>query len=221
VGYERKEDAKATFDLKEDFHLTLASRDWLMETARTCDEPTILRFVTDAESLIDVMQSTIKDFARSIEREFKLEAFGKDISDNAGQWFIRFLHYFGERTVGEEIAASHVDKSAFTLHLYESHPGLQRLTYEGEWKDMPVSDGETAVIPGMRLQYRSHNQIKATCHRVVATETTAEEGRFSAVCFIHPKNTPAYDKESAGRLQEFRPGFNYTISWEEFSKLFK
>lgn len=123
--------------------------------------------------------------------------------------------------MGEEIASSHVDKSAFTLHLYESHPGLERLSYDGGWESMPVSEGETAIIPGMRLQYRSENRIKATCHRVVATETTAAVGRFSAVCFIHPKNTPEYDKASAGRLQEFGPGFNYTLPWNEFSRLFK
>ncbi|HYF29349.1 MAG TPA: 2OG-Fe(II) oxygenase family protein [Candidatus Paceibacterota bacterium] len=220
VGYEIKKTPGATLDLKEDFHLTLASREWLLETAATCDEPTILKFVTDAESLISIMRPTVEGFAEVIEQNFDLADFAKDIAGNSDWWFIRFLHYFGNREEGEEIATAHVDKSAFTLHLYESHPGLQHLTYEGNWEDMPVSEGETAIIPGMRLQYRSDNRLRATCHRVVATKTTAQEGRYSAVCFIHPKNTPVYDKARAGRLQEFAPGFNYTMSLEEFRNLF-
>lgn len=83
VGYERKETPKATFDLKEDFHLTLAARDWLMETARTCDDPTIRRFVNDAEALIEVMQPTVENFAQSVEREFELSGFGTDIAQNS------------------------------------------------------------------------------------------------------------------------------------------
>ena len=101
-----------------------------------------------------------------------------------------------------------------------SDPGLQHFTFEKEWEDMPVSSGETVIIPGMRLQYRSHNELKAVYHRVVATKETARTGRFSIVCFIHPKNTAQYNKEKAGRLQEFQPGFNYEMSFEEFAKLF-
>jgi len=56
---------------------------------------------------------------------------------------------------------------------------------------------------------------------VVANPETSEAGRYSAVCFIQFKNTPKYDKETHGRLQEKKPGFNYDLSHEEFSKLFK
>ncbi len=135
-------------------------------------------------------------------------------------WFVRFLHYFGGRKEGDEIATPHVDKSGFTLHLYESDPGLQYLDFAKQWRDMPVSLGETAIIPGMRLQYRSQNRLKAIYHRVIATEKVAQQGRFSVVCFIHLKNTPEYNKQKAGRLQEFPPGFNYDMPFSEFSKLF-
>lgn len=221
VGYEIKETPGSTLDLKEDFHLTLAARDWLIRQAYLCEDSIILRFVLDAEALIDAMRREVEAFAMMVETELGLPGFTSDVVTNAGNWYIRFLHYFGDRNVGDEIATAHADKSAFTLHLYESHPGLQRLTHEGDWVDMPVSEGETAIIPGMRLQYRSKNYIKATYHRVVATADSANEGRFSAVCFVHPANTPVYDKERAGRLQEFSPGFNYDMPWEKFQKLFR
>ena len=136
-------------------------------------------------------------------------------------WFLRFIHYFGGRREDDEIATSHADKCGFTLHLMESDPGLQFLDFQNKWNDVPVSTGETVIIPGMRLQYRSKNELKALYHRVVATPETAEAGRFSMVLFVHLCRTPEYDKKRAGRLQEFPPGFNYEMPFEEFSKLFK
>jgi isopenicillin N synthase-like dioxygenase len=136
---------------------------------------------------------------------------------------MRFLHYFGERTKGDEIAIPHADKSCFTLHLYESDPGLQYLDFGKQWREMPVSSGETAIIPGMRLQYCSQNRLKATYHRVVATAKTAKQGRFSVVLFVHMPRTAEYkeyNKEKRGRLQEFQPGFNYEMLFEEFAQLF-
>jgi isopenicillin N synthase-like dioxygenase len=114
-----------------------------------------------------------------------------------------------------------VDQSGFTLHLFESAPGLQCLTFKNKWIDMPVSSGETAIIPSMQLQFRSLGKLKALCHRVIATRETAQSGRFSAVCFVQLKNTPKYDKEMHGRLQEKIPGFNYKMSPDDFKKFFK
>ncbi len=220
VGYELKKTPGATLDVKEDMHLTLGSREWLTAAAKASESEVAEEFVGCAEDLIIAMEPLITEFAIAIEQKFGLEGFAKNITDNRNQWFIRFLHYFGNREEGDEIATPHVDKSAFTLHLYESDEGLQRLDYDFAWQDMPVSSGETVIIPGMRLQYRSESTIKATAHRVVANTNTAKTGRFSAVCFIHPKNTPVYDKQKAGRLQEFEPGFNYSMPFDEFSQLF-
>jgi hypothetical protein len=92
---------------------------------------------------------------------------------------------------------------------------MQRL-----WWDMPVSSGETTIIPAMQMQLRSKGKLTALCHRVVATPGTAIQGRFAAVCFVQLKNTPKYDKNRWGRLQEKKPGFNYDMSHDDFAKLF-
>ena len=220
VGYELKKTQGSSLDLKEDFHFTTGSKKWIDQTAESIGNETISRFVKDAEGLASLIEPLVLDFAAQVEREFGLEKFAKEVRTSKDMWFIRFLHYFGDRKEGDEIATAHADKSGFTLHLYESDPGLQYLDFDKKWQEMPVSSGETAIIPGMRLQYRSKNQLKATYHRVVATEKTAKQGRFSVVCFIHLKDTPQYDKQHAGRLQEFQPGFNYDMPFEEFSKLF-
>ena len=222
AGYELKKVPGATLDLKENFQFDLEAKDWCLEEARKIGNPTISAFVNELTSLVEVMKPTVLSFAQEVEREYVVKDFGKEITENPKNWVIRFLHYFGGAKPGEEIAKAHSDKSGFTLHLYESDPGLQYLDREYHWQDMPVSTGETAIIPGMRMQYRSEGRLKATCHRVVATPETAQRGRFSAVAFIHPgSGTPQYNKEGAGRLQEFKPGFNYEMPFEEFAKLFK
>lgn len=220
VGYELKKKEGANLDVKEDFHFTLGSQAWIMDMARSIGNSETTNLVNAATDLVGLMQPLVLDFASAIEKEFTLDDLRREVEDSKAVWFVRFLHYFGGRKEGDEIATPHADKSGFTLHLYESDPGLQYLDFGEQWKEMPVSHDETAIIPGMRLQYRSQGKLKAIYHRVVATEKTAREGRFSAVCFVHLIRTPESNKKKAGRLQEFQPGFNYNMPFEEFSKFF-
>jgi isopenicillin N synthase-like dioxygenase len=86
---------------------------------------------------------------------------------------------------------------------------------------MPVSEGETVIIPDMQMQLRSNGELRALCHRVVATPETAKNGRYSAVCFVQFVRTKKYDKDKGGRLQEKEPGFNYKMPPGEFEMMFK
>lgn len=221
VGYELKKTPGSTLDLKEDFHYTQISSSDLDDEAATLKHEAIDNFLRSASSLVDLMRPLVLDAAQQMQEAYNMPGLTDEVADGeVSSWVVRFLHYFGGSQTGEEIAKAHADKSGFTLHLYESDPGLQYLDRAYEWQDMTVSEGETVIIPGMRGQYRSGNRLKATFHRVIATPKTAVAGRFSVVCFIHLKHTPAYDKARAGRLQEFEPGFNYEMSFEEFAKLF-
>ncbi len=170
--------------------------------------------------LIDLIRETTLEFAQKCEQEYDLQGFEAEVSRSV--FFVRFIHYFGNRELGVETATAHVDQSAFTLHLFESDPGLQCLTYnDKKWVDMPVSEGKTVIIPAMQLQLRSKGELRALAHRVIATESTKNTGRFSSVCFIQLKDTAKYDKDRCGRLQEKEPGFNYKMPIAEFSKMFK
>ena len=220
VGYEMKKTPGANLDLKEDFHFAAGFQNEIKNIARSLRNETVIDFVGQTETLVDLMEPLIIDFAGQLEETFGMVNLRDEVIESKPIWFIRFLHYFGGREKGDEIATPHADKSGFTLHLYESDPGLEYLDHQKRWRKMPVSRDETAIIPGMRMQYRSRNRLKATYHRVVATEKTAAQGRFSVVCFVHLKRTPEYNKKKAGRLQEFQPGFNYEMPFEEFSKLF-
>lgn len=225
VGYEIKDGSGPKGDHKENFDVTLAGKKWIEETGRLLPdvvrEKTPFAFTTSAANLVHALKPMIIEFAKSVERNFGLAGFADEVTESEDAFFVRFIHYFGDRRAGEETASAHVDQSGFTLHLFESHAGLQCLTYEGEWIDMPVSEGETVIIPSMQLQLRSEGQLHALCHRVIANDVTAVEGRWSAVCFIQLKNTPKYDKDAHGRLQEKKPGFNYGMAHAEFGNLFK
>ena len=221
VGYELKEGVGRNADRKENFDVTTASRAWLERNASLIKDSSALSFVQDATALVGVMKPVILQFARDCEKAFGLAGFAEQVEASEGGFFVRFIHYFGDRAVGEETASAHADQSCFTLHLFESAPGLQCLSYEGKWTDMPVSPGETVIIPAMQMQLRSNGELRALAHRVVAVPETADGGRYSAVCFIQLKGFPKYDKDTHGRLQEKRPGFNYDMQPADFARLFK
>lgn len=221
VGYEFKNGEGKNADKKENFDLTTAGKEWLRQNASAIQEKAALQFIEDAVGLVEVMKPMILDFAAQVEKEFGIAGFSDEVAASEDAFFVRFIHYFGNRQVKDETANAHNDQSGFTLHLFESAPGLQCLTYGGNWIDMPVDEGQTVIIPAMQLQYLSEGKLRALCHRVVANPVTAETGRYSAVCFVQFKNKPKYDKEKNGRLQEKTPGFSYNMSHEEFAKMFK
>ena len=220
AGFELKEE-KGTFkDLKEDFHVTLPELTRLMSIAGEIANPKAMQFITDADALVQLVKPALNEFAQSAEEAFAMPEFAKEVREDQIRLTLRFLHYFGDRPGIEEMANPHADKGGFTLHLYESDPGLQYLGWDRQWEEMPISEGETVIIPGMQLQLRSENKLKALCHRVMSNADTARRGRYSAVCFVSLNNTPAYNKSAKGRLQEFAPGFNYKMDFLEFSSLF-
>lgn len=225
VGFELKEVEGKTLDLKENFHYTEKGEKWLLEEAKKVQNKTglsrIIPFIESSASLVSVMKPVVVGFAEMIEKEYGLDGFAKEVAEGQDTWYFRFIHYFGNREVGDVTATAHTDKSGFTLHLYESHAGLQCLSFSGNWENMPVNVGKTVIIPSMQLQLKSEGAMKALCHRVIATPETADMGRISAVCFIPFVHTPRYNKDGVGRLQETEPGFNYKMLHEDFKKYFK
>jgi len=221
VGYELKDGIGNKADRKENFDITITGKSWLEQNIVQINDPIALEFIQNATALIELVKPIIINFAKQLEEEFHLEGFRKEVEESVGSFFIRFIHYSGDREIGDETATAHVDQSGFTLHLFENAPGLQCLTYDNKWINMPVSDGETVIIPSMQLQLRSEGDLTALCHRVIATPETSENGRYSSVCFVQLSKTPKYDKEKNGRLQEKLPGFNYDMDPEEFEKYFK
>lgn len=217
AGYELKEEKGVKKDLKENFHITMHQYPRLAAIANNRSFP----FLNDAKILLDRMESTIMQFTAEIEERYGLEGLQEEVLSSKPYWILRYLHYFGNQPVGAEIAAPHIDKGGFTLHLYESDEGLQYFCIQEQvWKPMPVHNKQTVIIPAAQLQLRSEGDLKALYHRVVATETTAQIGRFSMVCFITFQKTRMYHKKKHGSMQVHPLGFNYSMPHQEFAELF-
>lgn len=221
TGYEMQRVKDGRPDEKDDMHLRVIKRDFLMGEARKVDDTIAPKFIEDALAIVPAMVPVIQQFAEAVEQTYAIQGFAEDVMAWKDQWLIRFLNYLPSKAAGEEIAAPHVDKGGFTLHLYESDEGVERLTYDTkEWKPFPLSHTETAIIPGMGLQNRSKGKLRALCHRVTANETTATKGRLSAVCFFNFANARFYDKATYGPLQGWPPGAFYDMPFDELDKLF-
>jgi isopenicillin N synthase-like dioxygenase len=217
-GYELK--LESDFDRKEDFHVRVSARHSLVGEAARAGH-VAEEFVEAALDLNRLVRPLVREFAEAAQMQFGMRGLLDDVIAKEPEALIRFLHYFGDREPGDQLASQHVDKGGFTLHLYESDPGLEYLSMDGEWRPMQFSLEETAIIPGMRMQLRSENKLKATCHRVVSNEKTARAGRYSAVVFVDFAKTPYYDKTRLGRTQNYAEGFNYTMPFSEFETMFK
>jgi isopenicillin N synthase-like dioxygenase len=216
-GFELKEERGSKKDLKENFHVTLFQHLRLSQIANTRTFP----FLNDAKTLLDKIEPLVIQFAKEIEEEYNIQGLAKDVQLSKPYWILRYLHYFGDQESGCEIAAPHADKGGFTLHLFESDEGLEYYCIQEKvWKPMPVDEKQTVIIPAAQLQLWSKGALKALYHRVVANEKTALTGRFSMVCFIPFDSLPKYNKKAYGSMQTHETGFNYTISHEDYAKLF-
>ncbi len=218
-GYEWK--GVGSVDLKENFHLRVSVRDGLLRRAALADPALGPAFVEKALQIPEYMAPLIEKYARTAEQDFSIPGFLDDVMSKREDWLFRFLHYFGDRTPGDEFAAPHNDKGGFTLHLYESHPGVERLTFgEKEWVPMDLPRGETVIIAANGLQNRSKGALQAVSHRVVANEETAKTGRDAAVCFFNFANMRFFNKKEFGPQQDFPPGFFYGMPHEEYDRYF-
>jgi hypothetical protein len=219
LGYSFRSGTGTFADQKEFFHIWKAA---LPEVSAALKRSGVMDtlFSTLTEHLALSIAPLLQGVAMQLEEACHLSEIAREISSNLDKCTFRFIHYLPGRTSGSEIAHAHADKSGFTLHLYESEPGLE-CYWDQQWRPMPVSDEQTVIIPGLALQYRSECMLKATFHRVVATPEAARNGRFALVCFIPLMNTPVYDTRYGPRLQEMPVGFNYKMPFSEFKTLFR
>ena len=217
VGFEMK-DGTSSYDQKLLMHLKQDAMVDLLERAECVgDNGVFLRFIESALRIPDAIAPVVEQFATELENGFQLSGFAKQVMDAQGNWMVRFLKY-PSKPAGEMLAAQHADKGGFTLHLSESGPGVEYLDTDGEWKELPLSGLETAIIPGLQLQHRARCQLLATCHRVRSMPETADQGRYAAVCFVDFRHTRFYNKKGIGPTQDHPPGFNYGMPWEEFDR---
>jgi len=213
-GYMLRNDKGPRADKKELFEVSKNQLTELRRRAERIADKRALMFINKIDELITAATELIQPFARTVEEEYKLKGFEKEVMDTKDNWTFRYIHYFGNDT----LAHAHADRGGFTLHLDETCEGGECYGLNKKWKPWPVSKESTIIFPGMGLQYRSKNILKALWHRVLK-DTTDQKQRFAMVAFIDFKQEYRYN-DALRRMQDFNSGFNYIISFDEFKKLF-
>ncbi|MBY6198101.1 isopenicillin N synthase family dioxygenase [Vibrio hangzhouensis] len=103
---------------------------------------------------------------------------------------LRVLHYppmTGEEEQGAIRAAAHEDINLLTVLPAANEPGLQVLSKEGDWLDVPCDFGNLIINIGDMLQEASGGYFPSTTHRVInPTGEKQEKSRISLPLFLHP-----------------------------------
>lgn len=104
---------------------------------------------------------------------------------------MRVLHYpplSGQEPAGAVRAAAHEDINLLTVLPVAEEPGLQVLTQEKEWADVPGRYGDVIINSGDMLQEASGGQLPSTTHRVLnPTGEAALRSRISMPYFLAPE----------------------------------
>ena len=171
-------------DLKEFFHvfpwgcypaeLSTAARDYYTLTSRLA--ATLLGWVQE-HSPAEVLSRFSMPLPQMLQ--------GSDHT------LLRVLHYpplgDDERPHAER-AAAHTDINLLTLLPAATEPGLQILTLNGTWLDVPCDFGLLIVNVGDMLQEASGHYFPSTVHRVVnPVGSDRAKSRISLPLFLHPR----------------------------------
>ncbi|MDP3645792.1 MAG: 2OG-Fe(II) oxygenase family protein [bacterium] len=216
-GYMRRNDKGPRADDKELFHVVGHNLTKLHALAAQVNDRRATAFIDANDVLVRETAPFIEGFARAVEKQYGLKGLEKAVAGARDNWTIRFLHYFpGSRPI---FANAHADRGGYTFHCWEDQEGGEYLDFDGIWKPWPVSDTQTIIFPSMGLNFYSAGKLKALWHRVIPNETTVAKGRYAMVMFIDFNMSHRFD-DSRFRMQDFEQGFNYSMPFDEFKKLF-
>ncbi|WP_351088607.1 2OG-Fe(II) oxygenase family protein [Shewanella sp. S1-49-MNA-CIBAN-0167] len=170
-------------DIKEYYHVY--PRGSIPESLKA----NILAYYEHANTLATELLSWIEQYTPA-EVAAKYSIPLPDMIAKSQQTLLRILHYppmKGDEEMGAIRAAAHEDINLITLLPAANEPGLQVLTKEGEWIDVPSDFGSIIINIGDMLQEASGGYFPSTSHRVINPEGTDKtKSRISLPLFLHP-----------------------------------
>ena len=132
-----------------------------------------------------------------VEKHAPTEVSGKfsqslsSMIEDSEQTLLRVLHYpplQGDEELGAIRAGAHEDINLLTVLPAANEPGLQVLSKDGEWLDVPCDFGNLIINIGDMLQEASDGYFPSTTHRVINPEGSDKtKSRISLPLFLHPK----------------------------------
>lgn len=104
-----------------------------------------------------------------------------------GNSILRLLHYPPVSADADAVrAGAHEDINVITLLLGAEEAGLQLLSRQGEWLEVPAPEGSLVINVGDMLQRQTGGQLPSTTHRVVNPVAERRHlSRYSMPYFLH------------------------------------
>lgn len=194
-------------DLKEYFHFYL----WGKCPEQLRDD--IANYYNDTTSFACELLSWVEDNTPADVKVRFTEPLSGMIND-CSQSLLRVLHYppLGcDHNPAAVRAQAHEDINLLTILPAANEPGLQVLSRENEWLDVPCEFGNLIINTGDMLQEASGGYYPSTTHRVVNPDgADMQKSRISLPLFLHPrKDVVLSERYTAGsylqeRLEELR-----------------
>ena len=117
----------------------------------------------------------------------------------------------GVTSLGDMALHHHTDPGILTLLLQDMTGGLQTLSKDDGWIDVPPEEGTIVVNLGDAMQVWTNDVYVAAMHRVVPRQST---GRYSTPYFFNPAND-AMLEPLAGLLSGADPVYR-PFTWREY-----
>lgn len=171
-------------DIKEYFHVYPWGRipDTLKEE--------ILNYYQLASNLASELLDWVEEYSPEDVAKHYSEPLSHMIKDTPNT-LLRILHYppiTGEEEAGAIRAAAHEDINLLTILPAANEPGLQVLSQDGNWLDVPSDFGNLIINIGDMLQEASAGYFPSTTHRVINPCGKANnKSRISLPLFLHPR----------------------------------
>ncbi len=148
------------------------------------------RYYREAHELAATLLSWVEKYSPPEIAESYSEALSHMI-EGSQQTLLRILHYpplTGDEEPEAVRAAAHEDINLLTILPAGSASGLQVLTKEGDWMDVPCEFENLIINIGDMLQEASGGYFPSTSHRVINPEgADMSVGRMSLPLFLHPR----------------------------------
>ena len=150
----------------------------------------ILDYYQRANAFAEELLGWVEAYA-PVEVQEKFSIALSEMIKDSDKTLLRILHYppmTGSEEPGAIRAAAHEDINLLTVLPASNEPGLQVMSKEGDWLDVPCDFGNLIINIGDMLQEASGGYFPSTTHRVInPTGARQEQSRISLPLFLHPK----------------------------------
>ncbi len=150
----------------------------------------ILEYYERANAFAQELLGWVEEYApKDVQEKFSIAL--SEMINNSDKTLLRVLHYppmTGEEEPGAIRAAAHEDINLLTVLPAANEPGLQVMSKDGEWIDVPCDFGNLIINIGDMLKEASGGYFPSTTHRVInPTGARQEKSRHFTTAFLAPK----------------------------------